>query len=86
MKVEYYLIDLNLENAKKIFIEEPTYENIINMVSEHFKKPLFRLFVRHNEKSLINESISKFKLYDYNESTKFKMGDFYLQIEGIGAL
>jgi hypothetical protein len=84
-KVAYYIIDLNSDAKRKLLLDTNSKEGIISFVSEKFKKPLFRLFVRGTE-DLINESISSIKLYDYDAEETFKLGDFYLQVEEVGAL
>ena len=82
----YYVTDLDNENNTKILLEDETKTGLVTLISEHFKKPLFRLFVRADERELLEDKLKKFRIFEFNNDETFKMGDFLLRMEEAGEL
>jgi len=82
----YYITDLTSDTRRKHLLKDETKNGLINLVSETFKKPLFRIFLKENEKHLLEEKLHYFRFYDYNPDEKFGLGDYLLQMEEAGEL
>ena len=86
LKVVYHVIDLTSENRRKLLLEDDSKNALIKLISDNFKKPMLRIFVREESIEKITGSLSDFKFYVYESDEEFKMGDFYLQVEELGDL
>jgi len=82
----YYIVDLSEEHKRKKLLENETKEGLLDFISEELEKPLFRLFIKDNEKHLLEEKMDKFKFYNYSPEIEFKLGDFLLTLEELGDL
>jgi archaeosine-15-forming tRNA-guanine transglycosylase len=85
-KVVYHVIDLTSENRRKLLLEDDNKNTLIKLISNNFKKPMLRIFVREEYIEKITGSLANFKFYIYESDEEFKMGDFYLQVEELGDL
>jgi archaeosine-15-forming tRNA-guanine transglycosylase len=85
-KVVYHVIDLTSENKRKLLLEDDNKNTLIKLISNNFKKPMLRIFVREEYIEKITGSLVNFKFYIYESDEEFKMGDFYLQVEELGDL
>jgi len=82
----YNIIDLSEEYRRKHLLEDETKDGLISFISEELEKPLFRLFIREDEKSILEDKMNKFKFYDYSPEEEYKLGDFLLCLEELGDL
>jgi hypothetical protein len=82
----YYLTDLTAESKRKILLIDESKDEIINLISNTFNKPLFNFYIKEKEKHLLEEKLNKFNFKKYESTKKFKMGDFLLQLEEAGEL
>jgi len=82
----YYITDLSSDSKRKYLLEDESKEGLIDVVSNYFKKPLFKLYVKDGEKHLIEKKMDKFKFISHDYDLNFSLGDFLLQIERVGDL
>jgi hypothetical protein len=82
----YNLIDLSAERRKKILLTSETPEEILEIVSEKFKKPLFKILLEENQKHLLEEKLNKFSFGTFDKNKKYGIGNYLLLIEEAGEL
>ena len=82
----YYITDLTGSSRRKNILINESKKGLINFISEKYKKPIFRIFIKDTEKKLLEDKMNNFKFYSYNNEMNFKMGDFLLQLEEAGEL
>jgi len=84
--VDYYISDLTASTKRKILLVKETKTEIIDIVSFIFKKPLFKIYIKNEEKHLLSPELNCFNFKPWNPGEKFNKGDFLLQIEEVGEL
>jgi len=82
----YHVTDLTAEMNRKILLEDESKEGLVTLVSEIFEKPLFKVYLREEEKDFLEDKMKHFKFVILTDDTKFKMGDFLLTMQKIGGL
>jgi len=82
----YYITDLTSDLKRKFILDDESKDGLINFVSEHFKKPLFKIYLKSEEKNLLENKMNHFRFMEYNPDNKFRIGDYLLQMEEAGEL
>ena len=82
----YTITDLSADSKRKNILHDETKDGIINLVSNVFKKPLFKIYIKKEEFGLLEDKLKVFKFLPYNADTKYKMGDFLMTLEEAGEL
>ena len=82
----YYIVDLTAETRRKIILVDESKEEIIDIISNKFNKPLFNFYIKDDEKHLLEDKLDKFNFKTFKPDLRFKIGDFLLQLEEAGEL
>jgi hypothetical protein len=82
----YHLVDLTADHRRKVLLTDETKEGLINLVSDVFKKPIFKLYIKDKEIDLLEEKLKQFKIEIYKSDINFRTGDFLMTIEKAGEL
>ena len=82
----YYITDLTAETKRKHLLKDESKDGLVNLISDTFKKPIFRIFVKEEEKLLLEEKLNHFNFKKYLVDDNFRMGDFLMQLEEAGEL
>ena len=78
--VDYYVRDLSADSKVKVKIQNK--EELIEVVSRDFKKPMFNLYLKNEDLEEFKNSkeLNTLKVKEFSEQ-EFKVGDFLLTIE-----
>jgi len=82
----YNLIDLSEERRRKILLVSETHEEILEIISEKFKKPLFKILLKEEQKHLLEEKLNKFSFGTFDKNKKYSVGNYLLLMEEAGEL
>jgi hypothetical protein len=84
--LDFYVRDLSADSVKKVLLSNETKQGLIDLVSNEFVKPLFKIYITKEDLNLLRKSDSELIDFKYIELDKedkpeFKIGDFFMNVE-----